>query len=245
MSRLFGTDGMRGEAGRFPLDKATVRLIGNSVARHLAARTQRGRAPRIITGRDTRESGFWIEHAFMAGARAAGAECQSAGVITTPGVAFLARSLPADAGVVISASHNPYQDNGIKIFAPSGRKLDDATERLIEADITAGSKTLDRTAQQEQEATPVEEKDREESDALRQRYMDYLTEEAANLSLAGLSIVMDCANGAASQLAPALFEKLGARVVNDFDSVIGQVDVINMLRVQFERIQSSQFPSVR
>lgn len=215
MSRLFGTDGMRGEAGRFPLDKATVRLIGKSLARHLAARLEEGgRAPRIVTGRDTRESGFWIEHAFMAGARAAGAECQSAGVITTPGVAFLARSLPADAGVVISASHNPYQDNGIKIFAPSGRKLDDTTERLIEADITTGSKTLDLTAQQETEATPAEENDREESGALRRRYMDYLADEAAaNLSLAGLSIVLDCANGAASELAPALFEKLGARVV--------------------------------
>ena len=213
MSRLFGTDGIRGEAGRFPLDQETVRLIGNSLARHLASRTEDRRLPRIVTGRDTRESGFWIEHAFIEGARAAGAECQSAGVITTPGVAFLARSLPADAGVVISASHNPYQDNGIKIFAPSGRKLDDATERLIEADITAGRKTVDQTARQEREATTVEENDTEESVALRQRYMDYLTKEAAaNLSLAGLSIVLDCANGAAYELAPALFEKLGARV---------------------------------
>lgn len=211
MSRLFGTDGIRGEAGRFPLDAETVRMIGNSLGRHLAAQTEGGRAPRIVTGRDTRESGPWIEHAFIAGARAAGAECQSAGVITTPGVAFLARELPADAGVVISASHNPYQDNGIKIFAPSGRKLDDAAERLIEADIAA-SKSPDQTAQAPN-ATFATEIDTKESAALTKLYLDYLAQKvAANLSLAPLSIVMDCANGAASNLAPALFEMLGARV---------------------------------
>src|SRR5919107_5631938 len=138
MQKLFGTDGMRGEAGRFPLDAPTVATIGRSLARQLAERAAgEGRAPRIVLGRDTRESGEWIERAFVEGARGAGAECESAGVITTPGVAFLTRTLPADAGVVISASHNPYQDNGIKIFAPTGRKLDEATERLIEADIHA------------------------------------------------------------------------------------------------------------
>src|ERR671912_348086 len=140
MKKLFGTDGMRGEAGRFPLDAATVRDAGRSLARHLAARLDasgEARPPRIVTGRDTRESGAWIERAFLAGAGEGGALAESAGVITTPGVAYLARTLPADAGVVISASHNPYQDNGIKIFAPTGRKLDDATERLIEADIHA------------------------------------------------------------------------------------------------------------
>src|SRR5919197_1930643 len=135
MKKLFGTDGMRGEAGRFPLDAATVRTAGRSLAKHLAERL--GRAPLVVAGRDTRESGEWIERALLEGARSAGARVESAGVITTPGVAYLARTLPADAGVVISASHNPYRDNGIKIFAPSGRKLDDATERLIEADIYA------------------------------------------------------------------------------------------------------------
>src|SRR5919112_724129 len=133
MEKLFGTDGMRGFAGRFPLDAATVRTAGYSLARRLAARNDH--APTIVTGRDTRESGEWIERALTEGAREGGAECESAGVITTPGVAYLARTLPADAGVVISASHNPYEDNGIKIFAPSGRKLDDATERLVETDI--------------------------------------------------------------------------------------------------------------
>jgi phosphoglucosamine mutase len=217
MKRLFGTDGMRGEAGRFPLDKATVRTVGGSLARHLSEKAEAGRAPRIITGRDTRESGLWIERAFIAGALEAGAECQSAGVITTPGVAFLTRTHPADAGVVISASHNPYQDNGIKIFSPSGRKLDDATERLIEADIEAAKTKEAQTAKDapapEEDDSAIEEGYDEESARLRQRYLDYLAQEAGQgLSLEKLSIVVDCANGAASELAPALFERLGARV---------------------------------
>src|ERR1044072_389370 len=132
MKALFGTDGIRGEAGRFPLDAATVKTIGFSLARHLAETIPE---PVIIIGRDTRESGEWLEQALIAGASEAAVACRSAGVITAPGVAFLTRKLEASAGVVISASHNPYQDNGIKIFAPSGQKMDDSVERLIEADI--------------------------------------------------------------------------------------------------------------
>ena len=109
--KLFGTDGIRARAGEFPLDRATVRMIGASLARHLFELTNGG-APRIVIGRDTRESGPAIEEALTRGARSEGATVESAGVITTPGVAFLARSLPTDAGVVISASHNPYEDNG-------------------------------------------------------------------------------------------------------------------------------------
>lgn len=219
MARLFGTDGMRGEAGRFPLDAATVRVVGRSLARHLAARAGGRAAPRIIVGRDTRESGAWIEAALISGAAEAGALVESAGVITTPGVAYLARVLPADAGVVISASHNPYQDNGIKIFAPSGRKLDDATERLIEADINAEAKLPDAG-----DAPPTALKsepfivDSTAADELRARYLNYLAEEiAVDLSLEGLRLVVDCANGASSHLAPALFRRLGAQVtaIND------------------------------
>src|SRR5438105_13065096 len=136
MKKLFGTDGIRSEAGKFPLDETTIQKIGESLARRVSERI--GRPSKIVSGRDTRESGPWIERAFIAGATRCGAEVASAGIITTPGVAFLARSLPADAGVVISASHNPYEDNGIKIFTPSGRKLDDGTERKIEADIADG-----------------------------------------------------------------------------------------------------------
>ena len=139
MKKLFGTDGIRSKAGEFPLDASTVAVIGRSLARHLAENV--GKNPQIVVGRDTRESGPWIEAALIAGAHEAGAQVKSAGVITTPGVAFLARTLPADAGVVISASHNPYYDNGIKVFQSSGRKLDDAVERQIEADIANSEET--------------------------------------------------------------------------------------------------------
>ncbi|HEY0377518.1 MAG TPA: phosphoglucosamine mutase [Pyrinomonadaceae bacterium] len=213
MAKLFGTDGMRGEAGRFPLDAATVREAGRSLAWHLTARVSGGeeaRAPRIVTGRDTRESGTWIERAFLAGARDGGARAESAGVITTPGVAYLARTLPADAGVVISASHNPYQDNGIKIFAPSGRKLDDATERLIEADIEARKGGGEPGAEGD---SPPDENGTARAADLRTRYLDFLAQEIGrDLSLGGLRLVIDCANGAACGLAPALFERLGAHV---------------------------------
>jgi phosphoglucosamine mutase len=224
MKKLFGTDGMRGEAGRFPLDAPTIRTTGRSLARQLAQHAGGGRAPRILLGRDTRESGDWIERAFTDGARAGGAVCDSAGVITTPGVAFLTRTLPADAGVVISASHNPYEDNGIKIFVPAGRKLDDATERLIEADIhrarrgTTGEGDESHAPESLDEITPsgVEvdgEGGRRAASLLRARYLDYLSGEvAAGLRLDGLRLVVDCANGAASQLAPALFTRLGAEV---------------------------------
>ena len=199
--RLFGTDGVRGEAGRFPLDEQTMETIGASLAVRL------GNSPLIIVGRDTRESGEWLEKALITGALRHGAHCQSAGVITTPGVAFLARNLHAQAGVVISASHNPYQDNGVKIFAPTGRKLDDNTERLIEADIFAAQAS---PSTQPNEAVDTQDLGTE----LRTRYLDFLEKEiGAGLSLHGQAIVVDTANGAASQLAPELFSRLGARVI--------------------------------
>src|SRR5262245_15071713 len=133
MEKLFGTDGIRARAGEFPLDARTVLIIGASLAVRFAEKL--GRKPRFVTGRDTRESGEWIENAFHAGATAAGADIESASVITTPGVAFLTGRFGFDAGIVISASHNPFEDNGIKVFLPEGKKLDEATERLIERDI--------------------------------------------------------------------------------------------------------------
>lgn len=159
---------------------------------------------RLLIGRDTRESGVWIEQAFVQGARRAGAEIVSAGVITTPGVAYLTRQLERDAGVVISASHNPYQDNGIKVFTPSGRKLDQTTEAAIEADIAAGE-----GAENEPADLP-----RVDPDArLDELYLDYLSQVVPGLRLDGMKIVLDCANGAASDLAPKLFAGLGAAVV--------------------------------
>jgi phosphoglucosamine mutase len=208
MEALFGTDGIRGEAGRFPLDAATVNVIGSSLARYLANAT--GRHPALIIGRDTRESGQWLERALIEGAVSGGAECRSAGVITTPGVAFLTRSLQADAGIVISASHNPYHDNGIKIFSPSGRKLDDSIERQIESDILTSAKKR-QSPQPHEPPTDLTPGDEE---SLQRRYLTFLSDEIGKgLSLKGLTIVLDCANGASSALAPVLFERLGARPI--------------------------------
>jgi len=206
-TKLFGTDGIRAKSGEFPLDSKTVRTIGASLARHLAERTG-GRTPVIVTGRDTRESGPRIEEDLMAGALASGASVQSAGVITTPGVAYLARVLPADAGVVISASHNPFADNGIKIFDPSGRKLDEATERQIELDIAKNELGMHGATH----ASPAA--DEQGAINLRDRYLDYLEHEiGGGLSLDDLKLVVDCANGAASEIAPKLLGDLGARVI--------------------------------
>src|SRR6476661_5949842 len=205
MKALFGTDGIRGEAGRFPLDAATVNTIGFSLARHLAETISE---PVIIIGRDTRESGEWLEQSLIEGVTRAGVKSLSAGVITTPGVAFLTRKLKASAGVVISASHNPYQDNGIKIFSHSGQKIDDSLERQIESDIERGSKSDLTDGFIQKDPSP------QIAASLRDDYLNYLTNEiGTDLSLTGLTIVVDCANGASTDFAPKLFEKLGARVI--------------------------------
>ena len=206
-AKLFGTDGIRGKAGIFPLDSDSVRTIGSSLTRHLSERTKH-HAPRLIVGRDTRESGAEIERDLIAGVVSAGGEIESAGVITTPGVAYLTRTLPADAGVVISASHNPYEDNGIKVFEPSGRKLDDQMERQIERDIHEASNGPDPGP------TADSPNHHQRETELVQRYINFLQHEVAkDLPLAGQRIVMDCANGAAFEIAPRLFTSLGADVI--------------------------------
>jgi phosphoglucosamine mutase len=207
MKKLFGTDGIRSKAGEFPLDRPTVRIIGRSLARHLAENL--GRNPQIVVGRDTRESGAWIEAAVISGAHEGGARAKSAGIITTPGVAFLARTLPADAGVVISASHNPYYDNGIKVFQASGRKLDDAVERQIEADIRNSQGTANGG-----DDDSMQTMSSDEPAGLHARYVKYLTSEVGqDLSLTRFTIAVDCANGAAYEIAPEVFRQLGAKVV--------------------------------
>jgi phosphoglucosamine mutase len=202
MKKLFGTDGIRGEAGAFPLDAKTVEIIGRSLARQF--REKLGRAPRFVTGRDTRESGAWIERAFHAGAAAEGALCESAAVITTPGVAFITKEFDFDGGVVVSASHNPFQDNGIKIFSPSGKKIDEATEREIERDIFSGQWSA---------VGGQDSVDESKSAEYQEAYLNRLAEEFKNLRLENFRMVIDCANGAASALAPQLFARFGARVV--------------------------------
>jgi len=208
--KLFGTDGIRGIAGEFPLDQSTIELIGRSLVKNLIV--ELGRAPSIVIGRDTRESGQAIESSLAAGARAAGAQVESSGVITTPGVAFLARTVPFDAGVVISASHNPYRDNGIKVFSSSGKKLADAVERLIEQDIAEWSNarsdcgTFGPGLAGDSATLAVNE-------AYDELYRDYLaTVIGEGLDLTGMRVAVDCANGAAYRIAPVVFARLGADV---------------------------------
>lgn len=201
MGEFFGTDGIRGVAGKFPLDEPTIERIGYSLATHLKAKANK--APQIVVGGDTRESGEWIESAIARGACTAGAQVLSAGVITTPGVAYLTRALGAEAGVVVSASHNPYEDNGIKIFAPSGRKVDDATEQAIERDMKADASQF----------PPVGNASCARDPGLKEKYMAFLRDEIGKgMKLSGKKLVMDCANGASYEIAPAIFTALGATV---------------------------------
>ncbi|NYF77877.1 phosphoglucosamine mutase [Granulicella arctica] len=199
MKKLFGTDGIRAVAGQSPLDPATVYAVGVALAHHL------GTAPRVLLGQDTRESGDWIAAALTDGLTAGGASVESAGVITTPAVAFLAAAHGFSAGVVISASHNPWQDNGIKLFGPDGYKLPDATELAIEEEIF---RQLAVSTEMRRGGVPpaVNEADRAE-------YVRFLLAAVPGLSLDGKRIVIDCANGAASAVAPQLFAGLGGEVV--------------------------------
>ena len=196
---LFGTDGIRGVAGEYPLDGHTVHAFGMalaSTARHLSP------DPEILIGIDTRESGPWIAEQVAGGLAQRGVRARLAGVITTPGVAYLTRSDDFVAGVMISASHNPYQDNGIKVFGHSGFKLPDEEEHSIEQEIF---RLLD------EDAHDVEAKPLAADHGLDQRYIDYLFSTAA-VRFDGIRMVIDCGNGAASALAPELFRRNGAEV---------------------------------
>jgi phosphoglucosamine mutase len=197
MKKLFGTDGIRAVAGQPPLDAPTVHAIGLALAHTLGATTP---SPRVLLGMDTRESSDSIAATLTAGLVAAGARVENAGVITTPAVAFLTHTHHFAAGIVISASHNPWQDNGIKLFGPDGFKLPDDTELAIEDEIF---RHLEAAAPAEplQQAPPVNEADRAE-------YIRFLLAAVPDLSLDGKRIVVDCANGAASSVAPQLFAQL-------------------------------------
>lgn len=204
---------MRGEAGAFPLDEKTIEVVGWSLARQFKEKFNR--QPRFITGRDTRESGEWIERAFHTGAKSGGAHCKSAEIITTPGVAFLAKEFDFDAGIVISASHNPFHDNGIKIFSPTGKKIDEASERAVEKDIFDN-------VELKIEHLKSSEIDMAKAADYQNAYLDYLSGEFKNLALENFKMIIDCANGASSNLAPTLFEKLGAEVVAIFNQPDGK-----------------------
>ena len=204
MSRqLFGTDGMRGVAGQYPLDPQTVHAAGASLGAWCREHSPAGESPEVVIGMDTRQSGPWIAEQVAGGLAREGVQARLAGVITTPGVAYLTKTDAFLAGVMISASHNPFGDNGIKIFGHSGYKLPDADELKIETGIF-------RLKEEGIEATPRKMEVEARLDA---RYLEYLLSTFPG-RLDGFKVVIDCGNGAASRLGPELLERLGAQVIS-------------------------------
>lgn len=216
--RLFGTDGIRGIANQEPMTSETALRLGRAIAHVVgghgggteargALGRKRTRRRRILIGKDTRLSGYMFETALASGICSMGADVLLVGPLPTPAVAFLTRSMRADAGVVISASHNPYQDNGIKFFSRDGFKLPDAWERRMEALVWEGESGANRSA-----ATDIGKAARV-ADALG-RTVDFLKSAfPGRLTLEGLKIVVDCANGAAYRVAPEVLTELGAEVI--------------------------------
>lgn len=208
MGELFGTDGIRGVAGHHPLDADTVFRTGLCLAGHLAGRSAR---PHILLARDTRESGPWIESLLVRAVEEAGGIAETCGVLSTPAVSFLATAQGAHAGVMISASHNPYQDNGIKIFSSTGMKFNDAVEAELEQSILS---CAERAPQEVSAPLPP-------GAALgfwsASEYLDLYTQHlkgcvAPEFSLRGRKLAVDCAHGSLSAIAPGLLRDLGADV---------------------------------
>src|SRR5262245_58071155 len=203
--RLFGTDGVRGTAGKYPLDPPTVRRLGAALVREW--RANHGAAgsaarPRILVGRDTRESGGWIEAELAHGASGEGASVTSAGVVPTPAVAYLTRTEAYEAGVVISASHNPFEDNGIKVFSGKGEKFTERDELAVEA-ILADTSWHARSG----EAGAVKAVD------LVGPYLEHLRAAFPESGrLQGFLVAIDCANGAATTVAPQLLDRKSTRL---------------------------------
>ena len=216
MRRLFGTDGIRGVANRYPMTAEIAVRLGQAVAHHFRHEHRR---TRILVGKDTRLSGYFFENALAAGITSMGADVMFVGPLPTPGIAFLTTDMRADAGIVISASHNPYQDNGIKIFGADGFKLPDDVELELEHLILATDPktTLDIEAEGDPLAGLLDPhrigRARRYEDA-RGRYQVFVKSTfPKQLRLDGLKIVVDCANGAAYKVAPAALEELGAEVI--------------------------------
>ena len=202
--QLFGTDGIRGVAGEFPLTTASTYLIGRALGHDLVRTVAKAKA---VIGQDTRESSRWIADRVSEGMAAVGVDVHSAGVITTPGVAYLARSRGMAAGVVISASHNPWTDNGIKVFSGDGFKLSDARELAIEKEIFA---LLENSGAADDTALKVPSPSLPGEAGLRHAYINSLAASVAS-DLSKLRVLVDCANGAATAEAPELFRKLGVQ----------------------------------
>lgn len=201
--RFFGTDGVRGTVGQLPMTPDFVLHLGYAAGKVLAARAAQGGRQTVLIGKDTRVSGYMLEAALEAGFSAAGVDVLLCGPLSTPGIAYLTRALRLTAGVVISASHNPYQDNGIKFFSGDGFKLPDVIELEIEAALKSGLQCNEASALG---------RARRVSDATG-RYVEFCKSTfPADLNLKGVKIIVDCAHGAAYQAAPSVFHELGADV---------------------------------
>lgn len=202
--QYFGTDGIRGRVGKAPITPDFVMRLGHTAGKVLAHEAATGGRPTVLIGKDTRISGYMLEAALEAGFAAAGVDVMLAGPMPTPAIAYLTRALRLSAGVVISASHNPYHDNGIKFFSASGNKLPDAVEAAIEAAL-----------EQPMDCVSSEKlgKARRLDDA-RGRYIEFCKSTfPGELDLRGLKLVVDCAHGAAYHIAPDVFHELGAEVI--------------------------------
>jgi phosphoglucosamine mutase len=203
--KLFGTDGIRAVAGEAPLDPTTIFATGVALGHSLGKTAAQ---PAVLLGRDTRESSPWIAAALAAGLRQAGVRVESAGIVPTPAVAFLARTHGFQAGVVLSASHNPWRDNGIKLFGADGFKLPDALELAMEEEILHYAAQI--AAPDPSNLPPVED-----NPVLQSDYIQFLIDSVPGLTIAGLRIVVDCANGAAAAIAPQLFSRINANLGAD------------------------------
>jgi phosphoglucosamine mutase len=200
--RLFGTDGIRGVANQFPMTAEVALSLGRSVAEHFR---QRDKRCRVVIGKDTRLSGYMFESALEAGIVSAGADVMLVGPLPTPAIAFITASMRADAGMVISASHNPFQDNGIKIFGPDGFKLADDIEAEIERRMTNPEPLTPGPEPRIGKAVRLDDAEG--------RYVQFIKNTfPRDRTLDGVRIVVDCANGAAYRAAPQVFEELGADV---------------------------------
>jgi phosphoglucosamine mutase len=229
--KYFGTDGIRGQVGSYPISADFILRLGRAAGAVLARRRAADNRPAgtgserrdpqrkvmVVIGKDTRVSGYMFEAALEAGLVASGADVRMLGPMPTPGVAYLTRSLRADAGIVISASHNPHQDNGIKFFSGQGEKLDDALEAEIEAELEADFATVPSEALG---------KAKRVDDAVT-RYAEFCKSTVSDeFSLGGMRIVLDCAHGATYQVAPKVFTDLGA----DVTTIGAEPDGLNINR---------------
>ena len=205
MGKLFGTDGIRGVANAYPMTPEAVLNIGKAVAHVFKGKCEKER-PKFVLGKDTRLSGYMLENALASGIASVGADVLLVGSMPTPAIAHLTKSLNADAGIVLSASHNPAEDNGIKIFSEDGYKLPDTVENEIEKYV------LSEAVKTEHIKGNLIGKAYRIDDA-KGRYIEFVKASVKSMSLKGLKIVLDCANGAAYNTAPHVFSELGAEVI--------------------------------